>query len=184
LTRSAALEYAGGGIRVNAVCPALVDTPLIHDADGSLFDYIKPLIGAHPLRRIARSEEIADAIVWLCSDKSSYVTGVALPVDGGYSAQSQMHGRGAAAQPHIHDNDRDKPDNSPKPGEHKSTPPLPPDDHLDPRAIHRRPHRLRTGPLAGFPNSADAELKVHHRARREADVTEGSGGVWERLHYD
>lgn len=87
LTRSAALEYAAEGIRVNAVCPALVDTPLIHDTDGNLFDYIKPLIAAHPLGRIAQSQEVADAIVWLCSDKSSYVTGVALPVDGGYSAQ-------------------------------------------------------------------------------------------------
>ena len=87
LTRSAALEYAAEGIRVNAVCPALVDTPLIHDSDGNLFDYINPLIAAHPLGRIAQAAEIADAIVWLCSDKSSYVTGVALPVDGGYSAQ-------------------------------------------------------------------------------------------------
>jgi NAD(P)-dependent dehydrogenase (short-subunit alcohol dehydrogenase family) len=87
LTRSAALEYAAQGIRVNAICPALVDTPLIHDSDGNLYDYIKPLIAAHPLGRIAQPAEITDAIVWLCSDKSSYVTGVALPVDGGYSAQ-------------------------------------------------------------------------------------------------
>ena len=62
---------------MNAVCPALVDTPLIHDSDGNLFGYIKPLIAAHPLGRIAQAEEIADAIVWMCSDKSSYVTGVA-----------------------------------------------------------------------------------------------------------
>jgi len=85
--RSAALEYAADGIRVNAVCPALVDTPLIHDTDGNLFDYITPLIAAHPMGRIAQPEEIADAIIWLCSDKSSYVTGAALPVDGRYTAQ-------------------------------------------------------------------------------------------------
>lgn len=87
LTRTAALEYAAQGVRVNAVCPGLVDTPLIHDDEGNLFDYIVPLIAAHPLGRIARADEVADAVVWLCSDKSSYVTGVALPVDGGYTAQ-------------------------------------------------------------------------------------------------
>ena len=86
LTRSAALEYAAQGIRVNAVTPGLVDTPLIHDASGELYDYIKPLIAAHPIGRIAHPQEIADAVVWLVSEKASYVTGVALPIDGGYSA--------------------------------------------------------------------------------------------------
>ena len=69
LTRSAALEYAAGGIRVNAVAPGLVDTPLIHDDSGELFDYIKPLIANHPIGRIAQPEEIADAVVWLASPK-------------------------------------------------------------------------------------------------------------------
>jgi NAD(P)-dependent dehydrogenase (short-subunit alcohol dehydrogenase family) len=87
LMRSAALEYAAQGIRVNAVCPALVDTPLIHDASGQMYEYIEPLIAAHPIGRIAQPSEIADAVVWLSSDKASYVTGVALPVDGGYTAQ-------------------------------------------------------------------------------------------------
>jgi NAD(P)-dependent dehydrogenase (short-subunit alcohol dehydrogenase family) len=87
LTRSAALEYAAKGIRVNAVCPALVDTPLIHDKSGALFDYIKPMIANHPIGRIAQPSEIAEAVVWLCSDKASYVTGVALSVDGGYAAK-------------------------------------------------------------------------------------------------
>jgi NAD(P)-dependent dehydrogenase (short-subunit alcohol dehydrogenase family) len=86
LTRSAALEYAAKGIRVNAVAPGLVDTPLIHDSSGKLYDYIKPLIAAHPIGRIARPEEIADAVVWLASEKASYVTGVALPIDGGLTA--------------------------------------------------------------------------------------------------
>jgi NAD(P)-dependent dehydrogenase (short-subunit alcohol dehydrogenase family) len=87
LTRSAALEFAAKGIRINAVCPGLVDTPLIHDpATGELYDYITPLIAAHPIGRIAQSSEVADAVVWLASNKASYVTGVALSIDGGYSA--------------------------------------------------------------------------------------------------
>ena len=80
LTRSAALEFAAKGIRVNAVCPGLVDTPLIHDpSTGELYDYITPLIAAHPIGRIAHASEVADAVVWLASSKASYVTGVALP---------------------------------------------------------------------------------------------------------
>jgi NAD(P)-dependent dehydrogenase (short-subunit alcohol dehydrogenase family) len=86
LTRTAALDYAAEGIRVNAVAPGLVDTPLIHDASGELFDYIKPLIANHPIGRIAQPEEIADAVVWLASPRASYVTGVALPIDGGLTA--------------------------------------------------------------------------------------------------
>ncbi|MCW3026527.1 MAG: NAD(P)-dependent oxidoreductase, partial [Solirubrobacterales bacterium] len=69
-----------------AVAPGLVDTPLIHDSSGDLYDYIKPLIASHPIGRIAQPEEIADAVVFLASEKASYVTGVALPIDGGYTA--------------------------------------------------------------------------------------------------
>lgn len=86
LTRSAALEYAAHGIRVNAVAPGLVDTPLLHTPTGAFFDYIPPLIANHPIGRIAQASEIADVVVWLASDKASYVTGVALPVDGGLTA--------------------------------------------------------------------------------------------------
>ena len=53
-----------------------------------------------------------------------------------------------------------------------------------PGAVHRRAHRLRTGPFGAVSNSADGDLKVHHKGARDADVTEGSGGIWERLHYD
>jgi NAD(P)-dependent dehydrogenase (short-subunit alcohol dehydrogenase family) len=65
-----------------AVCPGLVDTPMIATLDA---DQRKALSAAHPLGRIAQASEIADAVVFLASDKSSFVTGVALPVDGGYS---------------------------------------------------------------------------------------------------
>jgi NAD(P)-dependent dehydrogenase (short-subunit alcohol dehydrogenase family) len=82
MTKSSALEVADQGIRINAVCPGLVDTPLIADLDP---DYRASLGASHPLGRIARAEEIADAVVWLASDRSSFVTGIALPVDGGYS---------------------------------------------------------------------------------------------------
>ena len=74
---------------------------------------------------------------------------------------------------------------SPKQGGRDVHHPLPPGDNLDSRAVHRRAHRLRNGPLKElFPNSADGYLKVHHQGAHEADVTEGGGGVWERLHYD
>jgi NAD(P)-dependent dehydrogenase (short-subunit alcohol dehydrogenase family) len=82
MTKSSALEAAPHGIRINAVCPGLVDTPMIATLDA---EQRKSLSAAHPLGRIAQASEIADAVVWLCSDKSSFVTGIALPVDGGYS---------------------------------------------------------------------------------------------------
>lgn len=87
LTKSAALDYAEQGIRINAVCPALVNTPLVADMVHENPELHAQLAAAHPLGRIAEPEEIADVIVWLCSDRSSYVTGVALPVDGGYTAR-------------------------------------------------------------------------------------------------
>ncbi|MFB7510919.1 MULTISPECIES: SDR family NAD(P)-dependent oxidoreductase [Streptomyces] len=82
MTKSSALEVAPQGIRINAVCPGLVETPMIADMPA---EDRKAFGAAHPLGRIARPEEIADAVVWLASDKSSFVTGIALPVDGGYS---------------------------------------------------------------------------------------------------
>lgn len=87
LTKSAALDYASVGIRVNAVCPGLVNTPLIAEMASESPEMHDSLVAAHPLGRIAEASEIADAIVWLCSEKSSYVTGIALPVDGGYTAR-------------------------------------------------------------------------------------------------
>lgn len=85
LTKSAALDYAADGIRINVICPGLVNTPLI--ATGRSPEYMAAMVAAHPIGRLAEAREIADAVVWLCSAKSGFVTGVALPVDGGYTAR-------------------------------------------------------------------------------------------------
>ena len=87
LTSSAALDYAARGVRVNAVCPGTIDTPMVADMleRGALEE--EPMLAAIPMRRLGRPEEIASAVLWLCSSDASYVTGVALPVDGGYVAQ-------------------------------------------------------------------------------------------------
>jgi NAD(P)-dependent dehydrogenase (short-subunit alcohol dehydrogenase family) len=87
MTKSAAIEYAKRGIRINAICPGLVDTPLFAQTAAANREDADRLIGAHPIGRIAKASEIADAIVWLCSERSSYLVGTALPLDGGYTAQ-------------------------------------------------------------------------------------------------
>ena len=86
LTKAAALEYARRGVRVNALCPAFVETPLI-EAATSTPERRGRIAGLHPLGRLGRPEEVADAVVWLCSDASSFVTGQTVAVDGGYLAQ-------------------------------------------------------------------------------------------------
>jgi NAD(P)-dependent dehydrogenase (short-subunit alcohol dehydrogenase family) len=83
LTKCAALDYAARGIRVNAVCPGCVDTPM---GDGIDPDAMKEFLRDQPVGRMGRPEEIAAAVLWLCSDGASFVTGVALPVDGGFVA--------------------------------------------------------------------------------------------------
>lgn len=85
LTKAAAIEFASKGIRVNAVCPGLVETALTHARFGE--DLVARSHSANPLRRMAQPEEIAEAVVWLCSDAASFVVGVALPVDGGATAR-------------------------------------------------------------------------------------------------
>jgi NAD(P)-dependent dehydrogenase (short-subunit alcohol dehydrogenase family) len=85
LTRTAALDYGPDGIRVNALVVGLVNTPLI--AEGRSPEVQAARLAAHPIGRIAEPEEIADAVVWLCSDKSSFVTGAAIAIDGGYTAR-------------------------------------------------------------------------------------------------
>jgi NAD(P)-dependent dehydrogenase (short-subunit alcohol dehydrogenase family) len=87
LTRSAALEYAPRGIRVNAVCPGTIETPMVTDmiAKGELS--VPDAVANQPIGRLGRADEIAGAVLWLCSPGASLVVGVALPVDGGYTAR-------------------------------------------------------------------------------------------------
>lgn len=80
LTRSAALEYARKGIRVNAVCPGFTETPMVAGLGETM---VEATVKAIPMRRLGTPEEIAQAIVWLCSEGASFVTGHALAVDGG-----------------------------------------------------------------------------------------------------
>ncbi len=87
LTRTAALEYARSGIRVNAVCPGYIRTPLIEDALSRHPEMEAEIIARHPVGRMGRPEEIAEAVVWLCSEAASFVTGHTMTVDGGYVAQ-------------------------------------------------------------------------------------------------
>jgi len=84
-TKSAALEYAAQGIRINAVCPGLIQTPMADRMVASgQGDALSTLLKSVPMGRYGRAEEIADAVLWLCSDAASYVTGQSISVDGGY----------------------------------------------------------------------------------------------------
>jgi NAD(P)-dependent dehydrogenase (short-subunit alcohol dehydrogenase family) len=87
LTKSVALQYAKSGIRVNAICPGLTDTPMMDRILGGDPEMEKLFLAGTPIGRKARPEEIAAAAVWLCSQESSFVTGAVLPVDGGVFAQ-------------------------------------------------------------------------------------------------
>jgi NAD(P)-dependent dehydrogenase (short-subunit alcohol dehydrogenase family) len=87
LTKTAALEYAQQGIRVNCVCPGYIRTPLIAEALASHPEMEAQIVARHPVGRMGQPEEIAAAVVWLCSDAASFVTGHTMTVDGGYVAQ-------------------------------------------------------------------------------------------------
>jgi NAD(P)-dependent dehydrogenase (short-subunit alcohol dehydrogenase family) len=87
LTKVAALELAQQGIRVNAVCPGLIRTPMMEQFLATNPAAEAPLIALEPIGRAGTPEEIAQAVIWLCSDGASFVTGVALPVDGGWTAK-------------------------------------------------------------------------------------------------
>ncbi|MDA0824123.1 MAG: SDR family oxidoreductase [Proteobacteria bacterium] len=87
LTKTAALEYAQSGIRVNAVCPGPVETPLVTKIIERQPEIVDAITEREPIGRMGQPEEIANAVVWLCSDEASFVVGAALPVDGGFVAQ-------------------------------------------------------------------------------------------------
>jgi NAD(P)-dependent dehydrogenase (short-subunit alcohol dehydrogenase family) len=84
LTQTAAQEYAARGIRINAVGPGYIDTPLLN---GFSADTKAGLVALHPIGRLGKAEEVAELVVWLSSDKASFVTGSYYPVDGGYLAR-------------------------------------------------------------------------------------------------
>lgn len=91
LTKVAAVEFGARGVRVNAVCPGFTETPMLVQREASgrglPSDFLGHVGGLTPAKRLGKPEEIADAVMWLCSDEASFVNGQALAVDGGYVAQ-------------------------------------------------------------------------------------------------
>lgn len=87
LTRAAALDYAAQNIRVNAVCPGYIDTPMMNRFTGGTAEGRAKVISEEPIGRMGRPEEIADAVVWLCSDAAGFVVGSAMVIDGGQTIQ-------------------------------------------------------------------------------------------------
>jgi NAD(P)-dependent dehydrogenase (short-subunit alcohol dehydrogenase family) len=87
LSKSAALEYAPRGIRINAVCPGTIETPMVADMMSKGELTVAEAVAGQPIGRLGRGDEIAAAVLWLCSPAASLVVGVALPVDGGYTAR-------------------------------------------------------------------------------------------------
>jgi NAD(P)-dependent dehydrogenase (short-subunit alcohol dehydrogenase family) len=87
LTKTAALEYAKAGIRVNAVCPGAIRTPMLERAFAGNPQLMESMAAMEPVGRMAAPEEVAEAVVWLCSDAASFVTGLPMAVDGGWVAQ-------------------------------------------------------------------------------------------------
>jgi len=86
LTRTAAVEYARIPIRVNAVCPGVTQTPMVEQGVAKRPSMRQTFEKIHPMGRLGRAEEIGEAVAWLSSDAASFVTGIALPVDGGFTA--------------------------------------------------------------------------------------------------
>jgi NAD(P)-dependent dehydrogenase (short-subunit alcohol dehydrogenase family) len=87
LTKAAALEYGRHRIRINAVCPAPIYTALLMSGFEKRPDIEQRYIRSEPMKRLGQPEEVGEVVAWLCSDRASYVTGLPMPVDGGYMAQ-------------------------------------------------------------------------------------------------
>jgi NAD(P)-dependent dehydrogenase (short-subunit alcohol dehydrogenase family) len=87
LTKAAALEYAKANVRINAVCPGYIDTPLLQPLFALNENLEEQVVSRHPVGRLGQPEEIAEAVIWLSSDAASFVTGHSMAVDGGYVAQ-------------------------------------------------------------------------------------------------
>jgi NAD(P)-dependent dehydrogenase (short-subunit alcohol dehydrogenase family) len=86
MTKSAGVEYASRGIRINAVCPGTIDTPMVADMLKGQADAMAEIMKQQPIGRLGRAEEVAAAVLWLCSPAASFVIGAGLPVDGGFTA--------------------------------------------------------------------------------------------------
>jgi NAD(P)-dependent dehydrogenase (short-subunit alcohol dehydrogenase family) len=87
LTKTAALEYGREGVRVNAISPGVIQTPMIERSETANPEMVEAVSEATPMGRIGEPEEIGDAAVWLCSDDASFVTGETMVIDGGYVSQ-------------------------------------------------------------------------------------------------
>ncbi|MGG2396693.1 SDR family NAD(P)-dependent oxidoreductase [Pseudomonas sp. SH1-B] len=87
MTKSAALEYAAQGIRINCICPGIIETPMVAGMLEGETEVMNEMMKDVPIRRLGKAEEIADAVLWLSSPGSTFVVGVALPIDGGYTAR-------------------------------------------------------------------------------------------------
>ena len=90
LTKSASLEFSHKGIRINAICPGGIETEMLNsifESTGKPDQARANMTNLHSMRRLAKQEEVAKSAVWLCSDEASFITGVALPVDGGWTSQ-------------------------------------------------------------------------------------------------
>src|SRR5207249_2822985 len=87
LTRSAALEYAAKGIRINAICPGTIDTPMVQEMVAKDPSAMEGIMKMQPIGRLGKAEEVASAVLWLCSPGAAFVVGHALAVDGGFTSQ-------------------------------------------------------------------------------------------------